>query len=412
MRILYVTDMWDGLKDVAVDGELEPRGMPSFINALRGLLEAGHQVDLIVAAKTVQRLDIGPDWLKPCEFELVPWNIAGALNRTKSFVRVFRATRRRIRSGRYDFVYAQGAIGAIGNLAAWLRRVPCGGRLYGSWLGPVCAAIEELGPFARRARTARLALAHPLEAALLRLPKSFLIATNDGTRSDVVQRVLGRDRYEFHHVLNGRPISPPSFDGDPLPVALADSSLPFILFPARIMAYKQPHLAVDLLEELTALLGGDGVDVILAGPIEDEGYAESILDRARRKGLIDRLHLLGAVSPARLRALRTHARCLCVASFNEVSNLGNVALETLADGAVLLSQRDTSVELMARDRHSALLVDDMAEGARALKGLLDDPSIADSIRAAAAREAAAKILPWPERIDWEVSIVEQAVHAS
>ena len=48
MKILYVTPLWTGLKDILFNGFEEARGMPAFIKPLKELISRGHEVDLFL----------------------------------------------------------------------------------------------------------------------------------------------------------------------------------------------------------------------------------------------------------------------------------------------------------------------------------------------------------------------------
>ena len=57
MKILYVTYMWSALSDLLLQAGLEARGMPAFIRPLRGLVDRGHEVDLLIGLPDQETID-------------------------------------------------------------------------------------------------------------------------------------------------------------------------------------------------------------------------------------------------------------------------------------------------------------------------------------------------------------------
>jgi glycosyltransferase involved in cell wall biosynthesis len=97
-----------------------------------------------------------------------------------------------------------------------------------------------------------------------------------------------------------------------------------------------------------------------------------------------------------------------VLSFYEVSNLGNVALEALGTGSVLLSLADGSLDAIVRDGKSALLVDDVERAADAVLRLVGDQELGQRLQRGARAAADAHLLSWDERVAREIAVIEDA----
>ncbi len=405
MRVLYVTGLFSGLRDLLLEGRSEAAGMPALVRPLRALLEAGHEVDFVigVSPEDVRRpLRPGPEWLWGCGFQVVPWRTTRLAGLASAW-RMYRATLRALRGKRYDFVYGHGPAGTVATLAARHRRVPCGARLYGSFL------IEEID---RRSRLS-IFLRHPLEYLAFRLPKRFLLVTNDGTRADQVQQRLaprGKCPYDFHFLLNG--VQLPSNDEQAAGgSAAAPASLPegpFLFYPARLARWKRQHLAVEILERLYRG-GQDKVRLCFAGHLTQPEYWEEIQAEAAARGLAEQVMHLGALGPNEMLWCYRHA--LAVLSFYQTSNLGNVVIEALAAGAVVLAARDGSLEGIIEDGMTGLLARDAEEAAEKLAWLREHPEAAREIGECAARQARETFRSWEERSAMEVALIERAVAA-
>ena len=280
MRILYVSTLWFGFEGLILRGEREPTGMPGFVRPLRRLLELGHQVDMVLAAPIDSgALNVGPDWLAPVSFELVPWSPRG-LERLRSPLRLWRAARRALRRTAYDFVYGQENCGVLACLAARQAGVPCGQRIYGT---------QFVNEILSRSRL-RLLRDHPFEYLSWTTGKNFLLCTDDGSRGDLVQLHLCPDPpYAFHFWRNGI---------DPNFVRAADAAPvfphPFLFFPARVVPWKNHLAGVEILRQLHAL-GHDDVHLVVCGRISNEAYWQRVTDAARQSGLGAFVHHLGAL---------------------------------------------------------------------------------------------------------------------
>lgn len=387
MNILYVTPLWAGFRDIICDGATGAKGMPAFIRPLRRLIELGHDIDFVVATPTdlVTRLNVQVPWLQNSKFYMVPWDFRG-VSRLISPLRFYRQIKRVLSQRNYEFVYCHGSVGALGNIAALKKGLSCGMRLYGTFLA------EQVRKNARV-----VAYRHPLEYLCYKLPKQFLIMTNDGTKGDYVKQKLSPDsHYDFHFWFNGRKC------------IHSNNTTSFelrLFYPARITRWKRQHLALEILKHLI-LLGHHDVTLCFAGHIQDAVYWEEIQRKAKEYRLDALVKYLGVLGEDEL--LYHYSNSLAVLSLYEVSNLGNVVIEAMSSGAVVLSINDGSLNSIIRDGLNGILVDSPIDGANRISELITDMHKTQAMRRLATQSIEKLFLPWEQRVSREIEVIMRA----
>lgn len=394
MRILYVTPLWSGFRDILLDGAINAKGMPAFINPLKRLFELGHKVDIVVAEPGVSEKDLNilVDWLDRTRIIFVDWDTKGYKKALSSF-KLYSIINCILKKNEYDFVYGHGSIGAVANMVANLHGIPCGIRLYGTFLASEINRVSRI----------RIAMRHPLEYIAFKLPKNFLLVTNDGTRGDQVYDCLTNQRakYKFCFMLNGVDI-PKSLADDITIVNQLKS--PFIVYPARIARWKRQHLAVDILKGLHDR--GLSIHLYFAGHITDLDYWNEIEEKVAEYSLTSFVTYLGTVDNTVLHCL--YQKAVAVLSFYELSNLGNVVIEALKYGAVIVSINDGSLNEIVINGENGILVDDPAEAVNQIHFIYENESKALEIRESAIR-ASAVFKDWDTRAEEEIQLIENAV---
>lgn len=391
MRILYVTPLWSGLRDIMCNGAEQARGMPAFVNPLKALVEAGHQVDVIVAMPSEHRFRIGPDWLRRVRIWPVNWNTKG-IGRVLAPLRLYRRVNQALNEAKYDVVYGHGSIGAIANIAARKRGLPCGIRLYGTFLA------SEIGTTSR----IRIAARHPLEYLSFTLAKEFLIVTNDGTKGDLVQKYLvpGPERYAFHFLLNGVERTQ-SYHGGEIPFSVKK---PFILYPARISRWKRQDLAVEVLNEVQKQ--GLLMHLYFAGHVTEESYWLEIQDLVKKYGLSQYVTYLGAIDRQVL--YRMYGEAEAVISLYDHSNLGNSVIEALQHGGLIVARNDGSLDPVITDGANGFLVDSASQAASRIVWIHANPSEACKMRELGRCTAMRVFKDWDARVQDEIRILAAA----
>ncbi len=374
--------------------------MPGFLKPLAEFVRLGHTVDAVAVLE--QPVAVKQENLERLGFrrlELVRWSSRGAAHRLRSMLRLYCRVSGMISRDSYDFVYGHGSVGTIANLVALRAGLPCGCRLYGT--KGLAAELSRAGA-SERGRW-RVFWRHPLQVGAFLLRKDFLLVTDDGSRADEVHEIIGRARYQFHFWRNG-------VDAPPEPGHLAASAPgvpgPYLLMPGRVAPKKQQHLALDLLRELDGRTR-DAVKLLIVGHVTDSGYHAKLLDRIVRSGLEKQVEFLGPQPPAEVAALAAGA--LAVLSLQRVSNLGNVALETVAQGAVLITLADGSLDFLVENGVSGFLVRDMSDAASAVVALLEDPDLRDGVGSRAKAAAHQRLGSWQDRVAREVDLVTKSV---
>lgn len=263
MKILYVTPVWSGFRDVLFEGSA-PKGMPAFMKPLQALVARGHTVDFLIATAEEPQVKSTLPWLTPERLTFVRWDTATLGATLRSCRKLYTEAMRMTGAGGYDFVYGHGSVGALGTLAAQRRGIPAGQRLYGTFL------VQETVGAPTPLRKLALFRRHPLEYLAFSQPKRFLLTTNDGTRGDEVHRWIGSTQFEWLFWLNGV-----DFPAETVDVTLPDwfqPDRPFLLYPARLATWKRQDWAVELLHRLE----NPAVRLYLLGHANDAEYRERL----------------------------------------------------------------------------------------------------------------------------------------
>src|SRR5262245_22613396 len=210
-----------------------------------------------------------------------------------------------------------------------------------------------------------------------------IVASTEAERESLVE--------QYHAPTERIAVMPPGVDLDlfaPVERALARATLGLtgevLLFVGRI----DPVKGLDtLLEALALLRGRPGLQLLVAGGAgsalaadPDEAYLRAL---ARKLGVADRVLWLGPVEQERLPLYYSGADVSVVPSRYE--SFGLVALEALACGAALVASRVGGLPSIVEDGQNGLLVPSRtpAEFASRIERVLDDPALAERLRAAA-----------------------------
>jgi glycosyltransferase involved in cell wall biosynthesis len=155
---------------------------------------------------------------------------------------------------------------------------------------------------------------------------------------------------------------------------------PYVLFVGTIEPRKNLAGVVGAM----ATLAHREIDLVIAGP---DGWNEDLEKRlAMLRGSGIGIHRLGFVTPAELPALYAGCAAFCYPSLRE--GFGMPVLEAMAQGAPVVTSLGTATAEVAGG--DGLLVDprDPPAIGAALAKLLDDPALADELRARARTRAA------------------------
>lgn len=393
MHLSYVTPLWSGLGDLLAGDGADARGMPAFVRPLRYLCEQGHTVDLIVLVKPDQaRPFAAPAWLTGKAI-FVPHGRGGISSRASALVRSVWRVAGELRVLRPDLVYCHGALGVVGCAAARLTGHRHALRLYGTFLAP----------YIERGRFLRAAFKYPTEVLALRMSGSFVIMTNDGTRGDVVLRALSSAPAQSRHfLLNGVDATVAS---EPVAESQSRDYSRTLLYPARIARWKGQSRAVSLLKRLTDC--GHDLQLLFVGHVSEPDYLEVVRQQASELGVESRVHFGPPMSGGELSM--AYRSAVAVVSLYDLSNLGNVAIEALSNGALLASLADGSLSSLSGASDAMVLAASVNELAVRIDEVLRDGDSAARIRSNAVRFSAEHFTSWIHRASVEERILARAI---
>ncbi len=398
MKLLYVTNAWTTLNPVLYDGEPEIKGMPAFVKVLERLILEGHSVDLIfydyALDNRCRHYKISLAWLKEVHildhFFLKEYKaFAKIISQLIVYFKIARAVKRALKHTRYDFIYGHGPLAEAASHGAKKHNIPFGMRRYGDNFGSL---IEKKGLF-------YALLSNPINYYSYMNKKSFMLATNDGSRIDKTYHIINNNKvpYDLHMWFNGYPQLK-------APKPLDDNlyKKPFLLYAARIVSSKRQHLALDILKLL--LEKEIKVNLYMVGQKDDQHYFNYLCQTARQHGLEDQLFYLGSVNKQLLQSLTWEA--LAALSLYENYNLGNVLIEYLTAGGLVISIYDGSLDGIIVNKENGFLVDNMEQAASIIEKLLSNSELRAAIKDKARETVKEKFLPWNERVTREIELIK------
>ncbi len=400
MKILYVTPAWFGFDKMLFEGETEVTGLPSFVYPLKGLIDKGHEVDMLLmyTSDKFPSLNIKSDWVSKIrivscfKYELSP------LKKIMSIIRYRILVSKILKSKSYDFVYAHGSSPAVIRSVVVRRKIPFAQRLYGTFIWD--KFVKE-GYF-------KVAIKHVVEYLSFTTKKSFLIATNDGSGADkVVSRIFGNKPipYEFYYWRNGVDrIDISTEELNKFSCNLVDQQ-PFIFYCARFDGWKRQDRVIKIIK----LLKDQGVSLqaYFAGPYDSLGdeYYNYVLGLARDLDVIEQCHFLGSVSKKEIfiyNKLAVASLCL-----HDVCNITSVFHEMMASGALMLVKRDSETSNYISNRINGFLVDSDSEAASVIKEILVNRSAFDGLRRNISSLSLNMTQGWESRVKDEVELIEK-----
>ena len=165
-----------------------------------------------------------------------------------------------------------------------------------------------------------------------------------------------------------------------------------VLFAGRLQPHKGPDIAIEALVHLPR-----DVQLVVVGGPSGTGleHPEALADLAVRRGVADRVMFLPPADQAQLADWYLASDVVCVPSHSE--SFGLVALEAQACGTPVVAAAVGGLTTAVVDGVTGLLVNGHipVRYARALRTLLDDPSLRSTMGAKAAVHAAG--------FSWEVT---------
>ena len=375
MRILYIAfdnpaveTILDGMHDETL------AGLPAFYYPFKMLLERGHVIDLLlfcVEEKTV----VESACFKENNLILVQPKRHGALASVELPLLLAKATRKQLQKQHYDFVYGMTEGSHMAVREAEKLGVPCALRQYGTQeMANVLEAIPSLAK--RRVKALK---DYTYITLSMQSKKSFLLATNDGSRADKLYGMLGitEKKFPFYFWTSGVyiPETQPEVDYETrgnYPQTYDPMALSMI---NRIADAKRQDRAVQILGSLF-----DATQTMVC-------------------------KLEGGKSQNECRQYaRNSFATLLPCEWNRV----NIFYEVLGEGSVIVTNNNHSIDEFIEPDVNCLLYeeDNFAQAAEKIIALTDDPQRIKSLRTAAHLTAKAKLMSLEKRFGMEVQLVE------
>lgn len=405
MRILYI-----GADNPAVDtilGGMHTEtlgGLPAFFYPFKMLLDRGHTIDLLLYTPDEKTVVESEHFKAENLIQLHPKNglLPGALEYA---LQLSSTIRKLLNERQYDFVYGMSEGAHLAVREAAKRGIPCGLRQFGTQ--EMANVLEPMQSMLKR----RLKALKDYTYITLSMQskKTFLLATNDGSRADELYDILGikEKKFPFFFWRSGVyiPQMQPAVDFetqgkypqtyDPMALSMVN----------RIADVKRQDRAARILGELHKR--GYPFHLYLIGTDDSPMMHEATVHAAEEYGVADYLHFEGGRSQKECRQYaRNSFATLLPCEWNRV----NIFYEVMGEGSVVVTNDNHSIDEFIEPDVNCLLYgeDNFAEAAEKIIALMDNPEKNKAIRAAAHRTAQEKFMSLEKRFGMEAQLVEDA----
>jgi glycosyltransferase involved in cell wall biosynthesis len=384
MTILYITPLWSGLKSFFFEGRNLANGMPAFFKVFQSLIN-NPKVNFIYIILFIQN-----DKSKICipiEFrekvKVVPFYVNGRYSLYFSiFLSIilgcYIGLKRRVR-----LVYGHGTISFIASVIGIILGIKNFRRIYGTFLYP------------KIMKKVNIVRTDFLEYLSFKLKSDGVIITNDGTNGDKVYMKVHETKDRVHFLLNG--VDKPLF--------ITKSGYEnggYFSYVARIDKWKRQ----DLLLEALYCLKMEGIDIPITyfvGVIYDRDYYNYLFELVHKYGLVDYIVFTGPMEAKYIPFILKNSTCTF--SLYSFSNLGNVFLEAMASGAVMLAINErNSLDIVSSFAYCAV-VDDPQDIANKIISVIQDESLRMNYRKGAERFYLENLHSWDQRVQEELAVL-------
>lgn len=405
MRILYV-----GAENPAVETILNGMddstlgGLPAFYYPFKMLLERGCTIDLLLYATEHKKVRNSRYFRKENLIQihpkksLLPGSVAYMLQMEA-------AIRKLLRQRRYDFVYGMSEGAHLAVREAAKKGIPCGLRQFGTQ--EMANVLEPIRYLPLR----RLKALKDYTYITLSMfsKKTFVLATNDGSRADRLYDLLavGKKKFRFFFWTSGvyipetRPQRDMTGEGkypsvyDPLALSMI----------SRIADVKRQDRAVRILGELHKR--GCPFYLYLVGTDDSPKMHEAVLAAAAEYQIEKFVHFEGGRSQLECRQYaRNSFATLLPCEWNRV----NIFYEVMGEGALVVTNDNHSIDEFIEDGINCLVYeeDNFAQAAEKIISLMQDPERGEAIRETAHQTAKERFMSIEKRFGLEAQLVMDA----
>ena len=405
MRILYIAADNPAVDTILGGMHTETLGgLPAFYFPFKMLLDRGHTIDLLLYTPD-EKTVVESEYFKAENLiQLHPKN--GVFPDTVEYALQLSGTvRRLLRERQYDFVYSMSEGAHLAVREAAKRGIPCGLRQFGTQeMANVLEPMKSM--FKRRLKAFK---DYTYITLSMQSRKTFLLATNDGSRADQLYDILGIKEKKFPLFFWTSGVAIP--ETQPIVDFETQGSYPQTYDPMalsmvnRIADVKRQDRAARILGELHKR--GYPFHLYLIGTDDSKEMHEATVHAAEEYGVVDYLHFEGGKSQNECRQYaRNSFATLLPCEWNRV----NIFYEVLGEGSVIVTNDNHSIDEFIEPDVNCLLYgeDNFAEAAEKIIALTDDPEKMKALRAAAHQTAKDKLMTLEKRFGLEAQLVEDA----
>ena len=398
-KILYVAPLVAGFQDI-LEGSLESKGLPSFILPLKKIQELeGYKVEIVLISNFNKPYNIQVDWISNDNIvgninnDLATNNIImKILRKVKSSVQVIRLLLKLTRENKYEVIYCHGKAAVWGNVISIIRKIPCAYRVYGTvWLYD---DLQKYGKFIT-------SLKNPIYTMIFKLPKKYLMITDDGSQGDKVYKSMKPklSKYPFHFLING--VDHQQIDR--IDASAIPKDTQYIFHAGRIDQIKRQDRNIKILKELRER--GYNIKLFLAGHFDiNSEYYKALNEKIQEYNLQEYIYFLGAIEREQLKAYAYYS--ICTLLMGDVSNTGNVFYEVFSTGGIVVGLDGAGLRIFINNNENGFLVDDNEAAVCTIEKLINaDDEYLKSIRYKAIETSKKNLSNWDERVEKEIELL-------
>ncbi|PXW92008.1 glycosyltransferase involved in cell wall biosynthesis [Streptohalobacillus salinus] len=400
-KILYVAPLVAGFQDI-LEGSIESKGLPSFILPLKKLQESKeYTVDIVLVSKFNNEFNIKVDWINK---ENIVANINNDLStknyilkvirKAKSSFQVINSLLKLTKKNKYEVIYCHGKAAVWGNFISIIRRIPCAYRVYGT-----VSVYEDLKKYGKLIGSVK----HPIYTLIFKLPKKFLMITDDGSQGDKVYELMKpkTHRYPFYFLLNG--VDHQSIEEIDSSFILKD--VKYLFHAGRIDPIKRQDRNIEILKVLKDK--GYDLKLYLSGHFDEESdYYKHLVQLIKKFNLEDRVKFLGPIDRDKLKAYSYYS--VCTLLMGDISNTGNVFYEVFSTGSIVVGLDGIGLRKFIENNKNGYLVNDNNDAVFSIEKLLNASNEElNAVRSGAIRESRIKLENWDKRVNKEIDLLTQ-----
>ncbi len=399
MRILYIA-FDNPAVDTILGGMNEETlsGLPAFFYPFKLLLERGNTIDLLLFSNAEHEVTESEHFKKENFFQ-IKLKHGGVLGKLELPLLLMRETRKRLKARHYDFVYGLSEGSHMGVRTAAKMGVPCALRQFGTQeMANVLEPVK--GVFRRRLKALK---DYTYITLSMMSRKSFLLATNDGSRADELYDILGIKKKKFDFYFWRSAVMVP--DKQPKPDT-GSGSYPDVYDPnclsmvGRIADVKRQDRAARILGEVHKR--GVKMHLYLIGDVSSREMLDATKKVIAEYGIKDYVHFVGGKPQSLCRKYaRNSLATLLVSEWNRV----NIFYEVMGEGSVVLTNNNHSIDEFIEDNENCLVYDAEEEAAERLIALANDRASIEKLRSSAYRTATEKFMTVDRRFGMEAQLI-------